>query len=1057
MSGTTTETTLSPALQTLHAAIMHATHLLPAQGPINVFIHHNTLHAFEDMDFDSAVQHGAQVFGCEAYLPEARFRDELARGRIRTNELRAVLETDLGDAAAIEIAGLSTQLAIREALLLHPLLQGSAPELDWFMAESAGLLRMRQDIGEVQKRHLITETRQLVMRRLRGQHPSQESKPWLGAVMAHFDSNNIEHWQEAQWEAFTLHGLWEVCQRGVASILQVQLAEDANAQTNAQPQTATPAVRHRDALLQATGIDSDLLLNSILIPYCSAFLDQGVAHWNLASDEHHFYSAFLALHSKGNNSSAWWLLNFSALLAQHQALTALESIERSLQVLGVDNTQVAGFFSATLLTLRGWAGMLWHVEQRPDRVHHAPNPGTLVEYVAVRLLLEQQVLTAVAARHLSATVELKNLRQLLSSDLASNLTSNLVSSLVSNNQSSSKQQAFNLFQLAQILGWLPEQLATLTVTDWQHLSTEIETFGDLQRRRVFHLAYEHRFRAQTLDALASRKTVHIKPKGRPQFQAVFCLDEREESIRRHVEEAAPHAETFGAAGFFGVVMYYRSAAAADFTPLCPVVVRPQHWVSEVVDHELKEEAQRRKSLRRKLGMTLQNYHGGSRRILSGAFLSATVGLLTTVPLVLQVLYPRMTARTRRFLGKFIAPPPKTRLKLERDTPTASPHEQDHGFTLAEMLNTAERILRDLGLITNFARLVFFNGHGSTSMNNPHESAHDCGACGGGVGGPNARAIAHMLNDPRIRTGLTQRGISVPTDTHFVGCLHNTANDNITFFDTDQVPASHSAELSVAQAALLEAAQRNAHERARRFGSAPLNLSQVGAKHHMEGRSEDLSQVRPEWGHATNAICIVGRRERTRGLFLDRRAFLVSYDPLQDVSPTQDADPAQDTNNTPILARILGAAMPVCSGINLEYYFSHVDSPGWGAGSKLPHNITGLIGVMDGAMSDLRTGLPWQMVEIHEPVRLLFVIETTSAAMLAIMAQNAAINTMVRNKWVQVALQHPTTGELSLFNNSAFVPYQGDVDPLPVASNSLAWYGGWRERLEFAEITAALPQ
>ena len=29
--------------------------------------------------------------------------------------------------------------------------------------------------------------------------------------------------------------------------------------------------------------------------------------------------------------------------------------------------------------------------------------------------------------------------------------------------------------------------------------------------------------------------------------------------------------------------------------------------------------------------------------------------------------------------------------------------------------------------------------------------------------------------------------------------------------------------------------------------------------------------------------------------------------------------------------------------------------------------------MDGAASDLRTGLPWQMVEIHEPVRLLFVV------------------------------------------------------------------------------------
>ena len=127
------------------------------------------------------------------------------------------------------------------------------------------------------------------------------------------------------------------------------------------------------------------------------------------------------------------------------------------------------------------------------------------------------------------------------------------------------------------------------------------------------------------------------------------------------------------------------------------------------------------------------------------------------------------------------------------------------------------------------------------------------------------------------------------------------------------------------------------------------------------------------GHATNAVCVVGRRQRTRGLFLDRRVFLVSYDPTRD-----DADAT-------ILARVLAAAVPVCTGINLEYYFCRVDSTGWGCGTKLPHNITSLVGVMDGAASDLRPGLPWQMVEIHEPMRLLIVVETTPEAMVDLMS------------------------------------------------------------------------
>ena len=114
------------------------------------------------------------------------------------------------------------------------------------------------------------------------------------------------------------------------------------------------------------------------------------------------------------------------------------------------------------------------------------------------------------------------------------------------------------------------------------------------------------------------------------------------------------------------------------------------------------------------------------------------------------------------------------------------------------------------------------------------------------------------------------------------------------------------------------------------------------------------------------------------LFLDRRAFLTSY------------DPTQDDERSSILERMLQAVIPVCAGINLEYYFSYVDPTGYGCGTKLPHNITSLLGVMDGAASDLRPGLPWQMVEIHEPVRLLFIIETTPEAMTRIIEDNDAI-------------------------------------------------------------------
>ena len=140
--------------------------------------------------------------------------------------------------------------------------------------------------------------------------------------------------------------------------------------------------------------------------------------------------------------------------------------------------------------------------------------------------------------------------------------------------------------------------------------------------------------------------------------------------------------------------------------------------------------------------------------------------------------------------------------------------------------------------------------------------------------------------------------------------------------------------------------------------------------------------------------------------------------------------------------------PVCAGISLEYYFSYVDNTGWGSGTKLPHNIAGLVGVMDGAASDLRT---WQMVEIHEPVRNLFVIETTAGAMLRIMERNPSIDNLCRNEWVRLALLHPETREVSVFEDGEFRPYRPQASVLPKATSSVDWYRGWRDHLEFAQI------
>ena len=1013
--------------------IERAALLLPAQGPITSFVHHNTLHAFEDLSFEDAVVKGAETFGCHPYLPEDRYREKLARGRILQHDIESVLIDDLGDDGDELLGFLGTRFHLRLAMLAHPLRTGPTAELRWVIAETEALRTFRNETPPQIRDSVIADTRQWVMRDLRNGHApvakDDRLRLALDCVFATFDKQHIETWDDETWEMFTLHLLWLVCRDGVL-------------RADVQPTVPRRSLLHRNLLLAATGQDSNEFVHDLLIRYCAAFLDQGFAHWSLPNHDDGFYRTFLWLYGKSLGPVDRWARNLRHELQRlvNEDIGPLDSIAESLELLGVGEEEHEEFIAATLLALRGYGGMIWQLETRVDRAVNPLPTGSLHEFLAVRLILDRVALKYAARESLAFRKPLCELRQ------------HLYDKMPRNEPTSVDQRTFLVFQLAQLIGWQPQHLHGLSDAEWKMLVSEVEAFSALERRRVYHLAFERRYRIQTLDAVAVHSRAqrgNQSPSSAtledsvPTFQVVCCIDEREESFRRHLEEVEPQCETLGAAGFFAVAMYYRGAADAHYTPLCPVIIKPEHFVGEDVVYSFKKAENQRRSRRRAIGTVTRRVHIGSRTF-AGGWLAAVLGSLASIPLVTRILFPRATARLRRLFGGFVQTPAVTHLQLERteDEPGSGPGHV--GYNVGEMATIVERLLRDMGLTKIFSRLIVICGHGSSSMNNPHEAAHDCGACSGGRGGPNARAFAQMANDPRVRKLVEENGLAIPSDTVFLGAYHNTCDDSVTYYDLDRLPKPHEPDFERASAAIDEARKRSAHERCRRFESVELRLSTDAALRHVEGRAEDLSQVRPEYGHATNALCFVGSREWSRDLFLDRRAFLQSYEPDQD-----------DEDRT-ILTRILQAVIPVCAGINLEYYFSYVDPVGYGCGTKLPHNITSLVGVMNGAASDLRPGLPWQMVEIHEPVRLLFVIETTPDAMLQIMKRNEGLANLIRGRWVQLATLDPKTSEIHLFRETEFQRYRPSIDELPDAGSSVDWYRGWRDHLGFAQIRPAEP-
>lgn len=1019
----------------LRAALDHAAHLLPAQGPIGVFVHHNTLHAFEHLEFHAAIDAAHRAFGAEGYLAEADYRRALVEGRMRRADVAAAV-----GARPNEPLGPIDGHALDLIALLHGVRAETASGLAWQRTDGGALARFRDDVPSALRARVVERTCAHLQAKLgdggamgpvavaeRLGVPPAALATAFGEVPS---GRELLAAAERNPERAALGVLFAICAsaplpRGSAGPTRPSVEGVADVEV----------VRtHRDRLLEVAQADVTELVHPVLVRLCASFLDDGVAHFPMPGRERGFYEAFLDHAAAGGREARGFVRDVAARARDERACRydAEASVLAALDELGVPEEAYEGYVARVLLQLPGWAGMFHRLEHHPgDREPGAP-PARLVDYLAVRLLHDRAALADVARRRLGHRGSLADLARVLDARLET---------MEAPRARPIEDGAYRLFQIAQLAGLDAPTLLDTTPEIRARMLDRLDAFDASARRRVLHVAFEAHHARQVLSGLAAngRRPLASRRVADPRFQVVFCIDDREESIRRHFEEQSARHETLSAAGFFGVAFGYRALDQRKGADLCPVVVSPSHEVYEEPDPDQQGLANARRARSDAWLKLVSLWTQSSRSLFRGVLLTPTLGLFAPFALLARVLFPRPLARARAATVKRLLPAPRTHLHVHRHEEEEITGRRAIGFTREEEAERVMGTLRGAGL-SRFARVICILGHGASSVNNPHRSAYDCGACGGRQGGPNARLFAAMANDPQTRATMARHGFLIPEDTVFVGGMHDTTTDRIELFDTADLPASHQGELAALRDALEQARRMSAHERCRRFVWAPRHPTPEQALRHVEARAEDLGEARPELGHATNAVAIVGRRELTRGLFLDRRSLLVSYD------PTRDPDAA-------LLERLLLAAVPVCAGINLEYYFSRVDNERYGAGTKLPHNLVGLLGVMDGASSDLRTGLPKQMVEIHEPVRLLLVVERDPASLRAVVAKHHGLCALVEKGWVRTVALDPADQRMYLFEDGGFRPYADLELELPRARSSRAYYEGSLEALPPALIDA----
>ena len=678
------------------------------------------------------------------------------------------------------------------------------------------------------------------------------------------------------------------------------------------------------------GIDLDSIVQPLLFRILSGYLDQGISIWNFPVEKEGFIASIKELEENSLVSF------FKTKRAKHLLLNGKCKIADLLKIIVGDESYYEQYLFDQQFSHHGWSGMVSTIEDQPHSLLDQKNIS-LRDLITFELLMEIDALDF----HFG-----KNWKPLC----------NTVSS-----------KPVNLF-------------AEVGTTELN------EVFA------IWQNAFEWSYYDEVLAGISSNRKRNYLSSRQKSFQALFCIDERECSIRRHIENSDHDCETFGTPGFFGVEFFYQPENGKFYDKLCPAPVTPKYLIKE-----FDVKAKRKHELL---------YTKATHTFFAGSLITLTLGFWSVIRLFMNLFRPKMSPAIS---NAFAHMDKDTQLIIENSNPEARENDLQIGFTIEEMAARVESLLRGIGLTKDFARIVYVIAHGSSSANNPHHGAHDCGACSGRPGSVNARVFSAMANHPKVRALLSSRGIVIPSETQFVGALHDTASDQIAYYDEQVVLPENTEHHKKNKTAFEKALDLNAKERSRRFASINTRMTFKKVREEIRKRSVSLFEPRPELGHGTNALCIVGSRNLTKNLFLDRRAFLNSYD--------YKTDPEGK-----FLSGIMKPLGPVCGGISLEYYFSRVDNHKLGAGTKLPHNVVGLIGVANSSDGDLRPGLPVQMIEVHDPVRLLIIVEHFPEVVLKTIQSTPEMYEWFINDWVHLMVINPETSKLLYFKDGNFSEY-----------------------------------
>lgn len=673
------------------------------------------------------------------------------------------------------------------------------------------------------------------------------------------------------------------------------------------------AVALYENALEKKGVFPWRALEDFVLPILGSYMDQGLSRWNSLIAKEGLWGWYCSyVHDSANFRSP--ILRF--LKSEYSFFISkppIDIIEKKLNEIFPDSKDWKPFLQTLIFHFKGWSGMIHLLQKDPRLFPLQPREVQFIDWVCIL------VCTASALVEEGATPQEKKYRIWDSKN-------------------------WNLRR--QFIG---HELQKLSDDEFTH-----------------HLIHLTQLKGHLNKILLSRESGNSLVSKREGTLFLFCIDDREESLRRHLEERDSDFFTFGTVGFFGIDFTLRKKDHLIYQPQCPPVIQPKKKASEValVTNHILEKC---KNLFYSI-MTESRF----------SFLEPLYALLLWPIygffLFLRAFNPLYYHHVRALLRYDRS----TRLQFELS------------YTLMEKSEIVYQVLLDSGITEIHTPFVLIVSHGATTTNNPMQKSYGCGACSGQSGFPNAKLFVQFANDIFVRNLVGQKGLNINPDTVFIAANHDTSADTMDYDKPKLINEQQEKEFEIIIGKVNGALMENKKERWLQFS---LSSFESAAR-----RAHDWSQPRPEFGHTGVSMAIIGPRNLSRGFDLHRQAFLVSYEPQN--------DPKGE-----MLIRHFQNALPVCANINLDYFTSSAFRKALGSGSKLPLNISAGIGLMTGSKSDLRIGLATQMIDQHTPMRLLTYVCAGEEQLNLALSACPRVKQLVSNNWIHLLRIDPTTLEI----------------------------------------------